>query len=153
MKNPAPSTIKTCNCRRKIDCPMDGNYLSECLIYKASVSTTTNKYYYGTCENTLKERCNNHKCYFKNKSHEKNTELFKSVQGLKERDINYFTSWDIAVKLQRYICGSEKCDLCIYEKFFIARADPYVLLNKRDDKFVSKWQHRNKFPLKCYKDR
>ena len=53
MKNPAPSTTKTCNCRRKTDCPMDGNCLSECLIYKASVSTTTNKYYYGTCENTL----------------------------------------------------------------------------------------------------
>ena len=33
---------------------MDGNCLSECLIYKASVSTTTNKYYYGTSENTFK---------------------------------------------------------------------------------------------------
>ena len=33
MKNPAPSTTKTCNCRRKIDYPMDGNCLSECLIY------------------------------------------------------------------------------------------------------------------------
>ena len=32
MKNPAPSTTKTCNCRRKTDCPMDGNCLSECLI-------------------------------------------------------------------------------------------------------------------------
>ena len=53
MKDPAPSTTKTCNCRPKTECPMDGNCLSECLIYKASVSTTTNKYYYGTCENTL----------------------------------------------------------------------------------------------------
>ena len=46
MKNPAPSTIKTCNCRRKTDSPMDGNCLSECLIYKASTNTnktTTNK--------------------------------------------------------------------------------------------------------------
>ena len=25
MKNPAPSTTKTCNCCRKTDCPMDGN--------------------------------------------------------------------------------------------------------------------------------
>ena len=61
MKNPAPSTIKTCNCRRKTDCPMDGNCLSECLIYKASVSTSTNKYHYDTCENTFKERYNDHK--------------------------------------------------------------------------------------------
>ena len=43
MKDPAPSTIKTCNCRRKADCPMDGNCLSEYLIYKASVNITTNK--------------------------------------------------------------------------------------------------------------
>ena len=58
MKNAAPSTTKTCNCRRNTDCPMDGNSLSECLIYKASVSTTTKKYYDGTCENTFKERYN-----------------------------------------------------------------------------------------------
>ena len=68
---------------------MDGNCLSECLIYKASVNITTNKYYYGTCENTFKERynrentfkerCNNHKCSFRNKSREKNTALSKYV--------------------------------------------------------------------------
>ena len=34
MKNPAPSTTKTCNCRQKTDCPMDGNCLCECLILK-----------------------------------------------------------------------------------------------------------------------
>ena len=75
MKNPAPSTTKTCN------------YLSECLIYKASVSTTTNKYYYGTCENTFKEHYNNHNSSFRNKSREKNTELPKYVWELKEKDI------------------------------------------------------------------
>ena len=48
MKNTIPFTTKTCNCRRKTDYPVDGNCLSECLIYKASVITTTNKYYYGT---------------------------------------------------------------------------------------------------------
>ena len=53
MNNPAPSTTKTFNCHRKTDCPMDDYCLSECLIYKASVSTTNNKYKYSTCENTL----------------------------------------------------------------------------------------------------
>ena len=41
----------------KANCPMDG---------KASVSTTTIKYYYGNCENTFKERFNNHYCSFRN---------------------------------------------------------------------------------------
>ena len=89
MENPIPSTTKTWNCRRKTSYPMDNNCLSECLIYKASGSTATNKYYYGTCENTFKQRYNNHKCSFRNKSREKNTELFKHVWELKERD-NYY---------------------------------------------------------------
>ena len=76
MKNPAPST-KACNCRLKTDCPMDGNCLSEWLVYKASVSTTTNKYYHGSCENIFKELYNNHNCSFRNKSSKKNTELSK----------------------------------------------------------------------------
>ena len=53
MKNPASSTTKTCNCRQKTDSPMDGNCIAECLIYKASLSATANKYYYGACENTF----------------------------------------------------------------------------------------------------
>ena len=152
MKNPAPSTTKTCNCRRKTDCPMNGNYLSECLIYKVSVITTVNKYYYGTCENTFKERYNNHKCSFRNKSREKNTELSKYVWELKEKDINYFINWDIAIESHKYVCGSRNCDLCICEKLLIARADPNVLLNKLDE-LVLKCRHRNKFTLKCFKDR
>ena len=63
---------------------MDGNCFSECLIYKASVNTTTNKYCYGTCENTFKDRYNKHKC-----SLEIN-ELTNYVWELKEKNINYF---------------------------------------------------------------
>ena len=37
MKDPIPPTTKTCNCRKKTDCPMNGNFLSECFIYKASI--------------------------------------------------------------------------------------------------------------------
>ena len=53
---------------KKTVCTMDGNCLSECIIYKASVNTTTSKYCYVTCENTFKERFNNHKCSFRNRS-------------------------------------------------------------------------------------
>ena len=38
MKNPAPSTTKTCNCSRKTERPMDGNCLSECHIAKHLLS-------------------------------------------------------------------------------------------------------------------
>ena len=49
------------------------------LIYKAFVNPITNKYYYSTCEDTIKECYNNHKCSFRNKSLERNTELCKYV--------------------------------------------------------------------------
>ena len=70
---------------------MDGNYLSECHIYKASVNATTKKYFCGTYENTFKERYNNHNCSFRNKSLQRKTKLSK-------KDINYFINWGIAMK-------------------------------------------------------
>ena len=151
-KTPAPSTTKTCNGRRKTDYSMDGSCLSECLIYQASASTTTNKYYYGSCENIFKKRYNNRNCSFRNKSREINTELAKYVWELKEKGINYFINWDIAAKLQKYVCGSGKFNLCICERLFIRRAVPNFFLNKRDE-LVSKCRHRDKFTLKCCKDR
>ena len=69
-----------------------------------------------------------------------------------ERERYYFINWNIAMKSQKYVCGSRKCDLCICEKLLISRADPNVLLNKRDE-LVLKCRHRNKFTLKYYKDR
>ena len=72
------------NCQELSQCL---NCSSECLIYKASVSTTTNKYSHGTCERTFKERDNNHKYSFRNKSRKKNIEYSKYVWELKEKDI------------------------------------------------------------------
>ena len=91
-------------------------------------------------------------CSFRNKSHEKNPEMYKYVWELKEKDINYFINWDTAMKLHKYVCESRKCDLCICEKLLIARVDPNVLLNKRDE-LMSKCRHTNKLTLKCFKDR
>ena len=71
---------------------------------------------------------------------------------MKEKDINYFINWDIAMKSQKYACRSRKCDLCVCEKLLMSRADPNVLLNKRDE-LVSKCRHGNRFTLKCFKDR
>ena len=56
------------------------------------------------------------------------------------------------MKSHKYVCDSRKCDLWICEELLIARGDPYVLLNKRDE-LVSKYRHRNKFMLKYFKDR
>ena len=41
------------------------------------------------------------------------------VPELKEK----FYQLDIATKLQKHVCRSQKCDLCIREKLLIAGAD------------------------------
>ena len=133
VKNPEPFTTKTCNCQRKTDCPMDGHCLSEYFIYKASVSTTTNKYCYDTYENTFKEHYNNHKCSFRSKFRGKNTELFKYLSELKEREISIILLIGILLWNRRNVCGSRKCGWCIWEKALVASADPNFFLDKRDE--------------------
>ena len=56
------------------------------------------------------------------------------------------------MRLQKYVCGSRKCDLCICEKLLIAKAYPNVLLNKRGELVPICW-YRNEFTLRCFKDR
>ena len=106
--------------------------LSECLIYKASVNRTINKYYF---ERTIKEHFNNHRCSFRNLVIKRLNCL--SMYGNwkrdreRKREINYFINWDISMKLPTDVCGSRKCDLCICDKVLIAGAYPKVLLKKR----------------------
>ena len=46
-----------CNCRRPRTCPMNGNCLASCVVYKASVkSENEEKVYYGSCMVTTKNR-------------------------------------------------------------------------------------------------
>ena len=37
LKNSVPTDIKECSCHRKPECPLNKKYLSECLVYNASV--------------------------------------------------------------------------------------------------------------------
>ena len=76
----------------------------------------------------LKDHYNNHTC-----CPMKRTLNCRSMYELKEEDINYFISRNIAMKSQKYVCGSRKCDLCKCEKLLILRADQNVLLNEHDE--------------------
>ena len=57
---------------------------------------------------------------------------------------------NIAACASPYRCGKRKCDLCLTEKYIIARADQKYLLNKRTE-IISKCRHRNKYVLKNIK--
>ena len=147
LKDPTPTDIKECNCRRKPECPLDKQYLSGHLFVNASVDrldTNEMKHYYGTCKKIFKECYNNHTASFRNKSKE------KYIWELKDNNIQHNLKLCIASKARPYVCGSSKCDLCLTEKVTIIKADPESLLNTRDE-LVPTCRHMNKFTLRCFK--
>ena len=144
-KHTTPVAARLSSCRQKSECPLNNKCLSESLVYEAAVSQTpsqVNKYYYGTCEKTFKERYKNHTATFRNKN--------KHIWVLKENSIPHQVSWHTASRAWPYNGCTRKCDLCLTEKFKIAKTDPSSLLNTRDE-FISKFRHMNKFTLKCSK--
>ena len=138
---------RSCNCRMKESCPLDGKCLHQCMVCKAEVTTnTTYKEYYGTSEGEFKSRYNNHTQSFRHISHIDDTELSKYLWTLKANGTDYHLKWNIKSYPSRYKCGTRRCDLCLKEKMIIVLADPKVLLNKRTA-LISKFRHRNKFIL------
>ena len=58
--------------------------------------------------------------------------------------------WKIFMYATPYKYGTRRCDLCLTEKYVIARADQEHLLNKRTE-IISKCGHRNKYLIKNVK--
>ena len=86
------------------------------LVDKGAVSQTPSrisKYYYGTCEKTVKEQYNIHTATFRNKNKQKSTKLFKYIWKLKGSSTQYQINWDIAVRACPYNGCTGKCDLCL----------------------------------------
>ena len=131
--------------------PLDGCYLKQCFIYKAEIHVDNDyKIYNGAVEGDLKFRYNNHTNSFRNGYYEHATELSKYLWKLKDLEKAFILKWSIAAYASPYRCGTRRCDLCITEKYIIARADQKRPLNKRTE-FISKCHHRNMFLLKNVK--
>ena len=138
---------KSCNCRNKSNCPLNGNCQVKTIVYKAPVTTQDiYRIYYGTSEGEFKTRYNNHTKSFRNRQYVNETELSKYIWQLNDNRIDFHLKWEIAAFTSPYKCGTRRCDLCLIEKLFIVRADPLILLNKRTE-LISKCRHRNKFTL------
>ena len=148
---PSDADKKMCSCRDTNLCPLDGQCLKSCIIYKATVKKASgNISYLGASERQFKERYNNHTKAFRNRQYEKDTELSKLVWKLKDGNEPYELSWSIASSAIPYKCGGSRCDLCATEKLLIIMAEPGSTINKRDE-IVSKCRHKNKYTLRCLK--
>ena len=115
---------KPCNCRKKDECPLDGNCLQAAVIYQAKVTRTdnnTHETYVGLTENGFKTRYRNHTASFRNISSRISTELRKYVWSLKDNNINHVITWQIIARAKPYNSASKRCNLCLLEKFIIIR--------------------------------
>ena len=138
LKNQENTEKRSCNCRVKGNCLLDGKCLRECIVYQANVIANNEcKEYLRTAEGEFKLCYNNHNMSFRYKKRVNDTELSKYLWKLKKENIDYNLQWSIKVYASPYKCGTRKCDLCLTEKMIIARSDPKKLLNKRT-KLVSK---------------
>ena len=108
---------KNCNCCKPETCPMDGNCNAQSIIYQAQVtSQTTKETYIG---HFIKLRYRNHTSSFRNEQYRNATELSKHMWNLKDRKIQYNIKWHIIKQAQSYSNVTKKCNLCLWEKYFI----------------------------------
>ena len=143
-----------CNCRKKDECPLNGDCRQSSVIYKCDVTAPNlpNKVYIGLTEKDFKTRWNSHKLSFNNKKYKNSTSLSTYVWELKEtHNVTPNLKWSIVKHAKSYSIKARSCSLSLQEKYEIlnypVKSD---LLNKRSE-LISKCRHANKFLLANYK--
>ena len=139
---------KKCNCRRKEECPLDGECLVNEVVYQATVETQdTKETYIGLTANQFKARYRNHQMSFRHEKRRNETELSKHLWKLKEENKDFTVTWKILAKAKPYTNLTKRCNLCTTEKFFLITKPHMATLNKRNE-LISTCRHRRKFILK-----
>ena len=148
------NSLDMCSCPKnnKVLCPLSNKCITESVIYLATVTIkdkTTNRppqTYVGLTENSFKTRLANHKASFNSFDKRNATELSKYVWELKNRNIDYTIKWKLLKRAKPYNCASNRCNLCLWEKYFIICKPKMATLNKRNE-LVSACRHNKKFLL------
>ena len=144
------TTVWSCNCRVKTECPLSGNCLKESIVYQATVSTEDHNpphTYVGLTENSFKTRYSNHKSSFSNANKRHNTELSNYIWSLKDKLTKFKVTWRILKHAASYNPTPNRCNLCLWEKYFIICKPDLASLNKRNE-LISSCRHVGKYALK-----
>ena len=124
-----------CNCMREtVSCPLNVEFLSKSVIYKAEVTTNGSETheYLGLASNSFKERYNNQISSIKLAKHQNNTRLSKYIWELKNKNIPFEIKWSIISRGAAYHPAIKTCHLCNLEKIFIPRPQPFIEHEVRD---------------------
>ena len=139
---------KTCNCRKKDECPLDGECLVSEVVYQATVKTQdAQETYIGLTANQFKARYRNHQMSFRHVKRRNETELSKHLWKLKDENKEYTVTWKIVAKAKPYTNLTKRCNLCNTEKFFLITKPHMASLNRRNE-LISTCRHRRKFILR-----
>ena len=127
-------------------CPVNGECLTESVIYSASVnSINSSMTYIGLTGDSFKTRFNGHTATFRKRESNMST-LSTHVWDMEDKEVDYDIKWKIRKKAMMYKPGASYCDLCISEKVEILLANPKSSLNKRTE-ILEKCRHRHRFKL------
>ena len=143
---------KACNCRQPPHCPLDGNCLKSAVIYQAIVATEDNRpdeTYVSLTENSFKTRYSNHKSSFRDPNKRLSTELSKHIWHLKDAKIGFRLTWKILKQAAPFNPASNRCTLCLLEKYFIICRADLAILNKRNE-LVTSCKQARKFLLNSF---
>jgi hypothetical protein len=143
------TTDKTCNCRVKTDCPLNGNCLTDNVVYQATVTrldNETTETYVGISATDFKTRYRNHKTSLTHRDKQNQTELSKHVWKLKDASINHKITWKILKRARPYSNTTKKCKLCLTEKYIIICRPQLSTLNKRNE-LASSCRHSRSYLL------
>ena len=105
--------------------------------------------YVGLTESSFKIRFANHKSSFNNPNKRLSTELSKHVWRLKEAGLPFKITWKFFKQTSPYNPVSGRCNLCLWEKYFIICHPELATLNKRNE-LATSCRHANKFLLKNF---
>ena len=138
------NTEKKCNCNRNNICPLNGECISENVVYKAIVienpAAQHEKHYIGLATK-FKDRFAVHKQGFNHRQYANRCELSKHIWKLKDDGKTYSLKWEILRKVKgKLIAGT--CKLCTTEKMYIIEyPDRRKLLNSN---WINKCPHGKK---------
>ena len=133
-----------CSYRKKDNCPLQGDCLTESLLYKATVDSKET--YIGITGGTFKSRLAGHTASFKHREKEAETQLSKHIWRQKDKGKDPSITWECLLTAPTYNPGLGRCILCLKEKERILYHREDASLNSRSE-IISHCRHKRKFLL------
>ena len=141
--------IPPCNCdtwpiQGYTGCPLENKLCKkEAVIYNCKVTSDgVTETYTGLTGGPIKTRISQHTSDFKYTKNEDNTTLAQHIHKLQNEGKTYQLKWSLLDRGPVFDSITNKCRLCLLEKFYIIFKSDTASLNRRSELF-STCRHRN----------